>query len=212
MTQRAAFYAIEDFPELKEICLNWELIREELLQLDASVMNIHREGKKYAEVIENIMAEMKQGKEYGWIQGWGKNGGNDEWIQFGLLSFNEQVNTILEPLISRMLPKTHEMIRKIKGVKICAFAKLKSQSMLHCHTHPEIHDEGLLQLHLPLVTAKEKNYAYLNVMGEFRQHQCGKPIIFDGSLDHFAINESDEDRTILYVEFKTAFGNVISNN
>lgn len=94
------------------------------------------------------------------------------------------------------------MLSKIEGIKICAFVKLKARALLPCHTHPEIHEEKLLQLHLPLVTASERNYAYLNVMGEFRQHRCGEPIVFDGSLDHFALNESDVDRTILYMEFK----------
>ena len=65
-----------------------------------------------------------------------------------------------------------------------------------------IYKESLLQFHLPIITAPERNYAYLNVMGEFRQHVEGEPIIFDGSLDHFAINESDVDRTIVYMEFK----------
>jgi hypothetical protein len=59
-----------------------------------------------------------------------------------------------------------------------------------------------LQLHLPIITAKEQNYAYLNVNGEFRQHTAGEPIIFDGSLDHFVLNESPSDRIILYMEFK----------
>ena len=57
-------------------------------------------------------------------------------------------------------------------------------------------------MHLPLETAPEANYAYLNVNGQFRQHVLGQPIVFDGSLDHFALNASHCDRTVLYVEFE----------
>lgn len=202
MEQRPAFYSIDEFPQLHELCENWEAIRDELVQLNAPEMNINRQEKKYAQVIQEIVMEVMKGNQYGWIQGWGKDGGNYDWVQYGLMSFNEQVNNMLGPYVASILPRTFELIQNIEGVKIGAFVKLKAHSFLHCHTHPEIHDEGLLQFHLPLVTAKERNYAYLNVMGEFRQHVCGKPIIFDGSLDHFALNESDEDRTILYLEFK----------
>lgn len=199
---RPPFYSLEDFPHLNELCKNWKIIQQEFLQINSPLMNVDREGKKYDEVIRNIQQELQNGNPYGWIRGWGKNGGNDDWIQYGLLSYNSNVNALLEPFISNTIPKTLKMIKKINGIKICAFVKLKAHSTLSCHTHPEIYEESLLQLHLPIVTASKKNYAYLNVMGEFKQHICGEPIIFDGSLDHFAINESDEDRTILYIEFK----------
>lgn len=79
---------------------------------------------------------------------------------------------------------------------------LKPRSILTRHSHPYIEEQSLLQLHLPIVTAKKDNYNYINCNGEFKQHIEGVPIIFDGSLDHFALNESDEDRIILYIEFK----------
>ena len=54
-------------------------------------------------------------------------------------------------------------------------------------------------MHLPIDTASIGNYAYINVQGEFRQHRCGKPIVFDGSLDHFALNESKKNRNHFYI-------------
>jgi aspartyl/asparaginyl beta-hydroxylase (cupin superfamily) len=201
-SERPAYYSVNEFPQLHEICQNWETMREEFAKLDAPVMNFDREGKTYQEDIENVITAFAVNKQYGWLKGWGKEGGNDSWTQYGILCYNDQVNDIFKPYLSNILPKTYEMLSKIGGIKICAFVKLKAHAMLPCHTHEEIHNEGLLQLHLPLITASEKNYAYLNVKGEFKQHICGEPIIFDGSLDHFAINESDEDRIILYLEFK----------
>jgi aspartyl/asparaginyl beta-hydroxylase (cupin superfamily) len=201
-TNRPPYYSIDNYPQLQELCDNWKIIQKEFLQINAPMMNVHRDGNKYDEVIRNVQKELQSGNPYGWIRGWGNAGGNDEWIQYGILSYNSQVNAMLEPFISSFIPKTLKMLKKIDGIKICAFVKLKRRSMIPCHTHPEIHEQSLLQFHLPIVTATERNYAYLNVLGEFRQHECGVPIIFDGSLDHFAINESDKDRTILYLEFK----------
>jgi beta-hydroxylase len=78
---------------------------------------------------------------------------------------------------------------------------LKPKTILHCHTHDEIGEENLLQFHLTLTSAVKNNFSYLNVNGEFRQHNVGEAIIFDGSLPHFALNESEHNRVILYLEF-----------
>ena len=199
---RPAFYTIDEFPRFRELCDNWQIIKEEFLQINAPLMNVHRHAKKQEEVIKQVQSELENGNTYGWVRGWGKEGINDDWIQYAIFSNNSDVNKMLEPFINRLIPRTLEMLKRINGIKICAFVKLKTHSMLPCHTHAGIYKESLLQFHLPIITAPERNYAYLNVMGEFRQHVEGEPIIFDGSLDHFAINESDIDRTIVYMEFK----------
>ena len=199
---RPAFYTIDEFPRFRELCDNWQIIKEEFLQINAPLMNVHRHAKKQEEVIKQVQSELENGNTYGWVRGWGKEGINDDWIQYAIYSNSSYVNKMLEPYINRLIPRTLEMLKRINGIKICGFAKLKAHSMLPCHTHEGIYKESLLQFHLPIITAPERNYAYLNVMGEFRRHVEGEPIIFDGSLDHFAINESDFDRTVVYMEFK----------
>ncbi|HET7115650.1 MAG TPA: aspartyl/asparaginyl beta-hydroxylase domain-containing protein [Hanamia sp.] len=199
---RPAFYTIDEFPRFRELCDNWQIIREEFLQINAPLMNVHRHAKKLEEFIKQMQLELENGNDYGWVRGWGKEGINDDWIQYAIYSNSSDVNKMLEPYINKLIPRTLEMLKRISGIKICGFAKLKAHSMLPCHTHEGIYKESLLQFHLPIVTAPERNYAYLNVMGEFRRHVEGEPIIFDGSLDHFAINESDFDRTVVYMEFK----------
>jgi beta-hydroxylase len=199
---RPSFYSINEFPRLRELCDNWQIIKEEFLQINAPLMNVHRHAKKEEEVIKEIQSELEKGNAYGWVLGWGKQGINDDWIAYAILSDRGEVNKMLEPFIKRFIPRTLEMLKRIDGLKICGFLKLKAHSTLPCHTHEGIYKENLLQFHLPIITAPERNYAYLNVMGEFRQQVAGEPIIFDGSLDHFAVNESDEDRTIVYMEFK----------
>lgn len=193
---RQPFYDISLFPALKELCKNWKIIRDEFQQLNVPLMNINRVNKTTDQILKEIFDNINSGKEYGWVLGWGEVGGNYDWIQYGLI-----INSAPLPFVSPKLKKTIQLLEEIKGIKLCAFVKLKAHSLLNYHTHPEIFHENLLQLHLPIITANVNNYAYLNVDGIFRQHILGKPIIFDGSLNHFALNDSDVDRVILYMEF-----------
>ena len=197
------YYKPEQFSQLQEIISNYKIIREEFMNLQVPVMKVDREEKHYAEVISEVIQQVSNGSPYGWVKGWGAEGGNDKWLQLGLYSYDNNVNELLLiPFFREKMPKTFEMIKRLEGVFMCALVNLKPRTILTRHSHPYIEEQSLLQLHLPLVTAQNDNYNYINCNGEFKQHIEGVPIIFDGSLDHFALNESDEDRIILYIEFK----------
>lgn len=192
-----AFYQIEDFPALKALVENWQIVRDEFMGLDAPLLDINRVGKEHDEVYTKVMKYMEAGGTYGWLQGWGDNGVNPDWLQYGLVMFDSAI-----PYAKATMPKTIELLDNIQGIKVCALVTLKSNSFIGAHRHPEIEEEDLLQLHITLDASAERNFAYLNVNGEFRQHVSGSAFIFDGSLYHFAINASSYNRTILYMEFK----------
>lgn len=61
-----------------------------------------------------------------------------------------------------------------------------------------------MQMHITLDAASERGFAYLNVAGHFNQNRVGNAIVFDGSLDHFALNASPQPRTIFCLEFERA--------
>ncbi len=193
---KTSYYDVSRFPALHELFSQWEVVRDELLSLDLPVMDMDRTGKTHEQVLVEFKQYIADGNAYGWVKGWGAQGGNSQWLQYGLIAFNEAI-----PFVDPKLVRTMAMLKKIDGIKVCSFSMLKSGASLPCHTHPEIDKEDLLQAHLPLVTAKTRNYSYLNVAGEFRQFVCGEPFVFDGSNDHFALNESTTDRVILYMEF-----------
>ncbi len=191
-----SFYDVSRFPALQELFEQWETVRDELLSLDAPLMQLHRFGKPHEEVVAELAEYVAQGNSYGWMEGWDEKGANPDWLQYVLAAFDRII-----PYVDPKLGRTVAMLEKIDGIKVCAFSMLKSGAMLPVHAHPEINEENLLQMHLPLVTAEVRNHAYLNVAGEFRQFVRGEPIVFDGSSDHFVLNASPVDRVILYMEF-----------
>ncbi len=193
---RQSFFSIKEFPKLEFLARNWETIRHEFLELQAPTLEIVRNGT-HDEVVLEYTQHLESGKEPGWVLGWSKEGlPNKNWIQYGLI-----VNDKTLPFTKEKFPKTIELLSSIKGIRVCGLAKMKAHTFLSTHRHPELLKENLLQLHITLDAPLNRNYCYLNVKGKFFQHKNGLAIVFDGSFDHFAINASNHDRTILYMEF-----------
>ncbi|WP_085640761.1 MULTISPECIES: aspartyl/asparaginyl beta-hydroxylase domain-containing protein [unclassified Pseudomonas] len=194
-----AFYPLDTFPALAALADRWTVMRQELLALHAPLLDIDRTDKPHQEVHDEVSAHLRQGGAYGWLKGWGESGGNRDWLQYPLLFRDEPIAPALAAL-----PQTLAMLGEVGGLKVAALARLASQAFLPRHRHPEIRAEGLLQMHLTLDAAHERNDAYLNVAGEFHRHRCGAAAVFDGSLDHFVVNASEAPRTLLYLEFDRA--------
>jgi aspartyl/asparaginyl beta-hydroxylase (cupin superfamily) len=197
---KRSFYPINDFPKLAQLLDNWHIIQKEFYALKAPIIPINRVNKDFTAVYNEVRTHIENDGEYGWLLGWGgKEGahGNPDWLQYGLIVNYQPVSWALASM-----PKTFELLKNIPGIKVCGLNTMKANSYLTTHTHPEIAVEGLLQYHVTLDTPQIDNYNYLNVNGEFNQNMTGECVIFDGSLDHFAINASRADRTILYIEFK----------
>lgn len=191
-----SFFPTSDFPLLIPLEKQWREIKKELDALNAPILEIHRHQKSFEDVVQEVYSHLRNGGEYGWLLGWNLQGPNSDWLQYGLVTHGSPV-----PGVSTKCPKTSALLDSIPGIKVAAFLTLKANTFIPGHTHPEIGNEGLLQYHLTLNVAKNRDYSYLNVNGEFRKNESGKSLVFDGSNYHFAINASQEDRTILYLEF-----------
>lgn len=191
------FYEEEEFPQLAPLKENWLRIRDEARDLDAPLTGIHRVGKTHQQVFTELADHVGSGGEYGWLDGWGVQGINKDWVQLMLVSEDCPIS-----FLNGKMMITTSLLSRIPGVKVAALVRLKANTFLPTHRHSELALEGILQMHLTLEAASKWNYAYLNVEGEFRQHVPGEMFIFDGSLNHFALNASPDDRTILYLEFR----------
>jgi hypothetical protein len=96
-------------------------------------------------------------------------------------------------------PKTTEMLGKIHSINFAAFSRLHPKSSLAPHSHK---NPWSLIFHLGLIIPAGKSCG-ISVNNEIRHWtKSGDAIIFDDTLVHSAWNQSDEERTILYIDFR----------
>ena len=87
-----SFYQLSNFPNLKILVENWQIIREEALSLGKYNLNINRVNKDHEVVAEEILKKIKLNKKNGWVNGWNnKNEINKSWIQYGLMIYDQEV-------------------------------------------------------------------------------------------------------------------------
>jgi aspartyl/asparaginyl beta-hydroxylase (cupin superfamily) len=72
--------------------------------------------------------------------------------------------------------------------------------------HPEL-GRGLLTFHLGVDVAPGKSFLFVD--GIPSEEANAKSVVFDGSFEHFAVNMSSSDRTILYMEFDSTEAKLI---
>jgi beta-hydroxylase len=195
---RPSFYEPHRFPQLQHLADNWEVIREEFLALDAPTLNIDRVGKSITQIIEELNQHMDAGGQYGWLWGWGYGDvPMPEWTQYALMAYNEPITHA-----QAAMPKTLELLSQLPGVKLCALLRMEPNVFIVTHSHGGTWEEGLLHMQLTIDAPVKQSYAYLNVNGQFNHATNGNLVIFDGSLDHFAVNAAEEEyRTVMYLEF-----------
>jgi aspartyl/asparaginyl beta-hydroxylase (cupin superfamily) len=176
------------FAPLLTLQNNWRAISAECAALDRrNILDIDREGKSHEEVARAII-ENGQPK---WVEAWGEQ--KEKWLNWGF-GIHDQY-----PLGDAGAPRTVDLLRHIRGLKVAALSLFKPGLLLPVHTHPELADEGLLTFHLGLEVPRD--YCYLNADGEFVREEEGRALVFDGSRPHYAFNASSVDRLILYCEF-----------
>ena len=193
---KSGFYDVREFPALEGLVDSWEVIQGEYRNLNAPPMGVSRRDKDHDEVFEELLLRVAAGEEYGWIYGGDCRDQTEtvrDWLQYALVY---QDNPLAPAKAS--MPKTIDLFRGIEGVYVAALSNLRAGSLLHLHNHPDIKQNNFLQMNMGIDVPE---YCYFNLSGEFQEHKNGKPIIFDGSQDHFAVNPSTEDRIILYLEF-----------
>lgn len=191
---RPSFHPLAGFPALLELSAQWEVIRDEYRQLDAPEHDVARAGVSREEIYADVVG---RGLGSGWLQGWTHDRKpNPQWLSYALIVADAPPLDVREKM-----PRSVALLERIGGIKVAALNRLLPHTLISAHRHPELRAEGLLQYHLCLTTSAPPCFTYLNVNGEFVQHYPGKACVFDGSLPHFALNATREERVILYIEF-----------
>jgi beta-hydroxylase len=166
------FLSTEGFHDLKPLEDNWQIIRAEALQLQE--MQKIRAAEKNDDAGFNSF--FKEG-----------------WKRFYLKWYDAS-----HPSAERFCPQTVALLRSIPSVKAAMFAELPPGGKLNRHRDPFA---GSLRYHLGLVTPNSDR-CFIEVDGERYSWRDGKGVIFDETFIHWAKNDSDSNRIILFCDIE----------
>jgi len=167
-----------DFPELKEIQDNWQVIAEEARALfdNKAFDQITKEGAaSYYDV------GFRTFYKYGWSK-------------FYLSWYGNYTHASAK----RLCPKTTEILSRCKSVNGAMFSLLPPGSQLTRHLDPAATS---LRYHLGLATPNSDD-AFINVDGHDLSWRDGEALMFDETYLHYAKNNTSEHRLILMCDIE----------
>ncbi|WP_136419628.1 lipid A hydroxylase LpxO [Herbaspirillum sp. ST 5-3] len=166
------YFSNDDFRELKPLEDQWETIRAEALNLIA---------------LQKIKAAEKN-----------DDAGFNSFFKYGWKRFYLKWYEASHPSAERLCPQTVALLRVIPSVKAAMFAELPPGGKLNMHRDPFA---GSLRYHLGLVTPDSER-CFIEVDGQRYSWADGKSVIFDETYIHWAKNDTDCDRIILFCDIE----------
>ena len=202
------FYNTRDFGVLKELRENYKIIKEEAKNVlkNAPKLDIYRNYDDWHNSHEYVN---KIKNEYGWIRSWMykdgqavKSDGNYNWLNYGMLYFGEFFDKNCE-----QCPKTKELLSKIKDkINICGFSYVMGNTTIEIHSDETGPSNNSMAVHLGLIIPKNPETCKLIMKVDdnyyYETEKEGKLLIFDATNYHYAYNQSNEDRVVLYIDMK----------
>lgn len=161
-----------NYPELKVLQDNWQLIRDEALQL-------------------NDAAHIKASAD---LDDLGFNSFfRTGWKRFYLKWYGANLKSA-----EQLCPKTLALLNQLPQVKGAMFTMLPPGARLGAHRDPYA---GSLRYHLGLVTPNSDD-CYIDVDGQRYSWRDGEVVMFDETYIHSAENKTDKNRIILFLDIK----------
>ena len=171
------YIPVREFPELKILEENWEVIREEALNLVA---------------LQKIKAS-EQNNDAG-FNSFFKTG----WKRFYLKWYGDA-----HPSAMELCPRTTALVKSIPSVKAAMFAELPPGAKLNLHRDPYA---GSLRYHLA-VLAPNDDRCMIEVDGQPYSWREGEGVIFDETYMHWAENRSEGNRIVLFCDVERPMTN-----
>ena len=169
---KTPFIDLSTFPELAPLREHWQTMRDEALLL-------YQEGyisasDKYDDIGFNSF--FRRG-----------------WKRFYLKWYQDPLPSAL-----KHCPKTVELIQAIPSINAAMFALLPKNSYLFKHRDPYA---GSLRYHLGLITPNSDD-CHIHVDGVRYAWRDGEAVLFDETYVHWADNNTDTDRIILFCDVR----------
>ncbi|MBJ7553469.1 aspartyl/asparaginyl beta-hydroxylase domain-containing protein [Marinomonas spartinae] len=170
--KKTPYISVNEFPELKVVDENWQMIRDEALKL-------------------NEAAQIKASDD---LDDLGFNSFfRTGWKRFYLKWYGTDLKSAME-----LCPKTVELLSGIPSVKGGMFAMLPPGARLGEHRDPYA---GSFRYHLGLVTPNSDD-CYIVVDGEKYSWRDGESVMFDETYIHHAENKTEHNRIVLFLDVK----------
>ncbi len=161
-----------EFRELAPLQDNWQTIRAEALNLLA---------------LQKIKAAERN-----------DDAGFNSFFKYGWKRFYLKWYDASHPSAERLCPQTVALLRGIPGVKAAMFAELPPGGKLNRHRDPFA---GSLRYHLGLATPNSDD-CFIEVDGRRYSWRDGECVLFDETFIHWARNDSDANRIILFCDIE----------
>jgi beta-hydroxylase len=169
---QSVYIEVSQFPELKVLQDNWQMIRDEAINLNNS-------------------AQIKASTD---LDDLGFNSFfRTGWKRFYLKWYGANLKSA-----EQLCPQTLALINQLPNVKGAMFAMLPPGARLTRHRDPYA---GSLRYHLGLITPNSDD-CYISVDGQKYSWRDGEAVIFDETFIHYAENKTDQNRIILFLDVK----------
>ncbi len=166
------YISSDQLPDLKVLDQNWEMIRDEALNL-AAMQRI-----KAAEKHDDI--------------------GFNSFFKYGWKRFYLKWYDARHPSAEQLCPKTVALLKQLPTVKAAMFAELPPGGKLNPHRDPYA---GSMRYHLGLSTPNDDR-CHIVVDGETYSWRDGQSVVFDETYIHSARNDSEANRIILFCDIE----------
>ena len=169
---RTVYIDPAEFPELKPLQANWQVICAEALRL--SDEGFIRASAGYNDIGFNSF--FRTG-----------------WKRFYLTWYGKDLDSA-----ARMCPQTVALLKSIGSVKAAMFASLPPGATLVRHRDPYA---GSLRYHLGLQTPNDAG-CYIDVDGQRYHWRDGEAVMFDETYIHHAANNTQQPRVVLLCDIE----------
>jgi len=167
-----AFFEPADFPWIKTLEDNWQVIRHELDKV-----------MKYREHLPNFQDISRE--QQGLTQ-------DNRWKTYFFYAYGIKAGDV------ERCPETDRLLHEIPGMKTAFFSIFGPHKHLPPHRGPY---KGVIRYHLGLKIPEPREQCGIRVKDEVRHWEEGKSLVFDDTFEHEAWNHTDEDRVVLFVDF-----------
>ena len=164
------YLPVRAFADLAPLQANWQQIRAEALAMIA-------------------LKKVKAAEQH-------DDAGFNSFFKSGWKRFYLKWYDASHPSARRLCPHTWALLQAIPSVKAAMFAELPPGAKLNPHRDPFA---GSLRYHLGLATPNDDR-CFIEVDGQRYSWRDGQAVMFDETYIHWALNDSDRDRVILFCD------------